>query len=470
MALATTSSGTGAFQFGNNCLLPTQSPAASGTQLVTGSCSDASATGFTLGPSDSDSTVPTAQGTILVNGLCLDANGGTPRFEACSAGASQEWTWDPMTTEMKSISTGECLTVGAFGPGQSVSLASCTASGPGLIHVGVTPAGFDLMFVNGIAASSTFNGPHPPYTPPTVPPSASANPQCLDVFLDSETLPNAPIDNFQCNATNAQWFRFTTGGQLQTLAGTCVTALGASAGAGVQVETCNGSTGQQWLYGSEHLYSALDAEFVAPFSLDVQNESAAPLTVTDLGDTAVEGAPAGQTWAANLIWPAEQTIVVSSGNMFAQEEEGNATLTIHSNGKFEYKGGVHDFGAGADYFTLDAYPTAPAAGTRGPIFDGHGQVFGTFEPGSRDSNWDATGVDSEIIANWQAIQSGGITFRLHVATAVGTDIGFVALDVGVATLAIFTGGECINSVVNNSATVSAYSDQQGGGGVQINCN
>jgi hypothetical protein len=173
--------------------------------------------------------------------------------------------------------------------------------------------------------------------------------------------------------------------------------------------------------------------------------------------------------SASFNYPAVCTQTFTSAYFDLQEENAQASLTISSDGNFEYRGGVHDYGAGADFYAMDAYPTQLPSGSHGPLWDAQGQVFGTFEPGSRDSNWDATGYNSELASNWDSIVGSGITFHLHIASDIGADIAGVAIDVGVAALAVFVGGQCIRSVQNNSATVGTYQDNSGGAGVELNC-
>ena len=169
-AAATTNSGTGGFQLPSQTCIGPASTTAVGTQLQVGTCS-AFATTFTLEPSRSGSPSPTGQGTIRVSGLCLDAASGTPKFNNCNFTTSQEWTWLPASSELQSVSTGQCLNATGFSAGSGVSLAGCQ---PG-DNQSFTPVNFNMMFVSGIVSSSTEFGPHPAYLPPKLPASAVAD-------------------------------------------------------------------------------------------------------------------------------------------------------------------------------------------------------------------------------------------------------------------------------------------------------
>jgi hypothetical protein len=305
---ATATSGTGGFQFATNgtCIVPPN--LTTGVVLETGACSTPLATQFLLKPSEDGSTTAGVQGPIAVGGMCLDEAGGYVFLEPCDRSPTQEWTWSASSLQLESVAAGTCVTGGSSGA--LITLATCSSGGNNTL---VTPIDYNLMFVSGIAADCFYSGPHGPYIPPTVPASlpksALEDYECLDVFLDLETLNGDSLDDFECNATSAQWLHFDANNHLETESGTCVTATGGTAGAAVEVEPCNGSAGQQWVYVAGYLGTALGAADIFGGALpllciDVQGESQAPTAAVVLGNCTLEDRPPGQQWTANLIWPA----------------------------------------------------------------------------------------------------------------------------------------------------------------------
>ena len=219
---------------------------------------------------------------------------------------------------------------------------------------------------------------------------------------DLETLANDPIDDFQCNATNAQWYHFTTGQQLETEANTCFTATAGSAGAAVNVKTCNGTPGQQWLYGGGHLYSALGASDLPTYCLDVQGESGTPLSQVVVNNCAYTNWPVGQNWWGNVIWPAN-TFLYSTQILGGPSVYANVKLALSEAGQFTMTPTVdnHDQLTGYDYvLTCNIGPYA--VGYQGNV--GNASFLEINGPGV-DNPGTLGVIDTGITANW-AILSG----------------------------------------------------------------
>ncbi|MFT3924559.1 MAG: ricin-type beta-trefoil lectin domain protein [Myxococcales bacterium] len=468
----TTSADQGGGQFltpSGLCLQASSSPVAEGPVLV-GSCSTNAAT-FALGVSSRNEIEDGSQGTVKVGGLCLEAdlNARTVRLSRCNNSVAQEWTWafdglSPATQH------GLCVT-GRDTSGSQVALAGC---GESSLNQALVPAFFPMMYVSSIPASSTVHGPHPAYNPPHIPQAAVSNPQCMDVFLDLETVANWPMDNFQCNATNAQWLSFNRNHELRTPEGTCVGATSGSANATVVVQTCNGSALQKWAYQRTGLMVNLGVGLWLPtFCMAVSggsNASTAPLV---LSNCAYSNTPPGQVWTANLIWPQVEKLTFQSKYFDVSEENGQATYTVYSNGNFAYSGNVHDAGFLSDFYAMSVTPTNPPGGVHRPLIVASGEVFGTSALiGSRDSDWSVTGFDPDVAWAFPAMKRDGVTFNLHIAGAIGTDIAWITPEVVVAVVTVaacVANGVTVSAVkqddptsINNSSSSSAA--------VSISCN
>jgi hypothetical protein len=349
-AAAITQSGTGRFEaLDGTCIVPA-GPVSVGTGMQLGTCAAASANKFALGPSvgvgdvpDGQTRAPTvrtgAQGTLMMGGLCLEATAtGTVRLNACqhscqqspggqgegdevdlascpeypggvglnegSANGLQEWTWSQ--GQLQNPQTNKCLKAAQlYSAGAPITLGPCT---PAVIQESFLPIDFALQFASGILASVQNNGPFPLVAPLVAPVSATtpvpgqpvANFQCLDRFLNG-FLGATPLDAFQCNATDAQWYHFDGTGLLQTTTNVCVGAPGGP-GAGLVVEGCTGATEQQWVYAAPNLQNRL----YTGFCMDVTGESKIPLASLDI--TPCSFHLPGQTWTPNLIWPKVKAI------------------------------------------------------------------------------------------------------------------------------------------------------------------
>jgi len=81
---------------------------------------------------------------------------------------------------------------------------------------------------------------------------------------------------------------------------------------------------------------------------------------------------------------------------------GYADLTLYSNGRFNFNGHFHVSGAPSYNYSF-AWAVKDARGNV-YVFAHKGRLHGTFESGSRDDNWNKTGVKPEIAQNWLALQ------------------------------------------------------------------
>jgi hypothetical protein len=96
----------------------------------------------------------------------------------------------------------------------------------------------------------------------------------------------------------------------------------------------------------------------------------------------------------DINWP---SIVFSGGVAVG----GFAHLTIRSDGSFTFSGHFHDSGAIAYHMVL----AWAVKDSRNVVyrFTFQGEVFGTFEKGSRDINWSVTQFNQQLAQNWANI-------------------------------------------------------------------
>jgi len=83
---------------------------------------------------------------------------------------------------------------------------------------------------------------------------------------------------------------------------------------------------------------------------------------------------------------------------------GNAHLTIHSDGTYTFSGHFHD--SGATQYNMQLVWVVKDSTNTAYTFEHQGQVFGTFESGSRDDDWNNSGQNDEIKQNWANIVAG----------------------------------------------------------------
>jgi hypothetical protein len=83
---------------------------------------------------------------------------------------------------------------------------------------------------------------------------------------------------------------------------------------------------------------------------------------------------------------------------------GWAHLTVYPDGHYSYRGHFHD--SGTPSYNVNNLFTLRSASGWVFLFDDAGRVHGTFEPGSRDYNWEFSGVDAAIAAHWPDLSRG----------------------------------------------------------------
>jgi hypothetical protein len=83
---------------------------------------------------------------------------------------------------------------------------------------------------------------------------------------------------------------------------------------------------------------------------------------------------------------------------------GWSSLSIWPNGSFNFSGHMHDSGAPSyNYGVVWVFSTS--AGTAF-VFKNPGRLHGTFEPGSRDDDWNISGTNPAIANAWDDISAG----------------------------------------------------------------
>jgi hypothetical protein len=91
---------------------------------------------------------------------------------------------------------------------------------------------------------------------------------------------------------------------------------------------------------------------------------------------------------------------------------GWSKLYLNEMGQYTFTGGFHDSGAVSFNDSL-LWVLRTNSGTAF-TFAHTGQVFGTFEPGSRDDNWTTQGVNPAIAASWSELVGASWQWKAHV--------------------------------------------------------
>lgn len=101
---------------------------------------------------------------------------------------------------------------------------------------------------------------------------------------------------------------------------------------------------------------------------------------------------------------------------------GQRTLTVYDNGNYRWSGHMHDSGATSyNYAGVCVLRLSSGAAF---VFKTSGRLHGTFEPGSRDHDWNKTGTISSLPAAWRNSSSYKVSCRdsvqLNLAGTVKT--------------------------------------------------
>ena len=95
---------------------------------------------------------------------------------------------------------------------------------------------------------------------------------------------------------------------------------------------------------------------------------------------------------------------------------GWAEVTLHRDGRFEFRGHLHDSGS-ANYST-SVVVVVRAGDGHIYTFNHAGATYGTWTAGSRDDDWDNAGQNDELAANWAGLVSN---WSWNWSAAVNTD-------------------------------------------------
>lgn len=130
---------------------------------------------------------------------------------------------------------------------------------------------------------------------------------------------NTPAEITNCDATSAQ--KFATGGNKLKVYGSCLTAMGTTAGSAIQLQTCNGTTAQTWTTRTDGSIANPTANLCL----------AVPGNVTTNGTDVTLAAcgtpvPTGQKWTV----PDQSTTYVydADGNQLIRHNPGKTTITL----------------------------------------------------------------------------------------------------------------------------------------------
>ncbi|PFP71475.1 hypothetical protein COK07_27445 [Bacillus thuringiensis] len=103
---------------------------------------------------------------------------------------------------------------------------------------------------------------------------------------------------------------------------------------------------------------------------------------------------------------------------------GYSDLTLHRNGAFNFSGHFHVSGA-ISYNVSFAWAVRDSRGVV-YVFAHQGRLHGTFESGSRDSNWNRAEINPAIAAGWNDLERG---WRWRWNARVNADFGVFLDDI-----------------------------------------
>ena len=118
---------------------------------------------------------------------------------------------------------------------------------------------------------------------------------------------------------------------------------------------------------------------------------------------------------------------------------GFAHLTLRKDGTFSFTGHFHD--SGAVEFNVGLVWGVKDSANRLYTFQHSGHVAGTFEPGSRDDDWNVDGRNDAIAQHWTALAAGsGSTLKasasLDMVNLTNAVIGAAGMVLGVVAIVV----------------------------------
>jgi hypothetical protein len=263
-----------------------------GTPLDVWYCNGTPAQNFTFW-SDSSVTGPGNQ--------CLDVDpsSGTLVMNPCNGSTGQKWNLEGqrLVRQLQSAAPA-CASTASANPAANAPVIQqpCAAASPGVAYDQwtLTSVGSPILGVAG---------------------------NCVDI-LNGSTVPGTGVQMFSCNGAPGQTFHFTTTGQLVSGSGVCLEATSPNywgSSAGVDVDTCNGSTAQRWQMNGRTIRNL----GVANGCLDVYGNDPALHTSLDV-------APCNGTQAQNFFLPTDYTQGMATLLVISDESMAPATTQLVS--------------------------------------------------------------------------------------------------------------------------------------------
>jgi|GEM_PF-2377178 len=119
---------------------------------------------------------------------------------------------------------------------------------------------------------------------------------------------------------------------------------------------------------------------------------------------------------------------------------GNANLTLHQNGAFNFTGHFHVSGAISYDDSLVWAVRDSNVPTTVYVFAHQGRLHGTFEAGSRDDDWGRSEINPALAAGWSALERG---WSWRWEARVNADFGVFLDDI----IRLVAAGTAIGNVV-----------------------
>ena len=164
---------------------------------------------------------------------------------------------------------------------------------------------------------------------------------------------------------------------------------------------------------------------IAFASADAARENSALTSIDAVRENKIEGLPAGGNLPAPAMAPSPPASLQASAPLTFSEDvavEGWTSLALYPNGAYNFSGHLHASGE-FGYNVGAAWVATTRDGNPAFNFSARGRVHGTFEPGSRDFDFNQSGVNPAIAAAWPELSRGWRWSQRATADGSPVDLG-----------------------------------------------
>jgi hypothetical protein len=169
-------------------------------------------------------------------------------------------------------------------------------------------------------------------------------------------------------------------------------------------------------------------ENTASTSVGAARENTASTSADAARENQVERLPPGGDLAARAMAPSPPASLQASAPLTFDEDiavDGWTSLTLYPNGAYNFSGHLHASGE-FGYNVGVVWVATTRDGNPAFTFSERGRVHGTFEPGSRDFDFNQSGVNPAIAAAWPELSRGWRWSQRATADGSPIDLGDLA--------------------------------------------